>query len=178
MSGHSKWAKIKHQKTAGDAKKGRIFSKLSKMITLAAKKGEDQNMNPELKYAINQAKAENMPSSNIQKAIRRGGASSKEENLEEVRYEAFGPGGAAIIVEGITDSKNRTSAEIKQIFNKNDVRLAEPGAAVWAFEKNPEGQWQTKNIMPISPEDKEKLQNLINTLEEHEDINKIFTNAE
>ncbi|MBU2263639.1 YebC/PmpR family DNA-binding transcriptional regulator, partial [Patescibacteria group bacterium] len=115
MSGHSKWAQIKRQKAVTDAKKSQVFSKLAKMISVAARKGEDINMNPELRVAIEKAKSMNMPADNIERAIKRGAGKLEGSQLENVRFEAYGPGGTAIIVEGITDNKNRSVAEIKHI---------------------------------------------------------------
>jgi YebC/PmpR family DNA-binding regulatory protein len=178
MSGHSKWSKIKHQKAVLDVKKGKIFSKLSRLVTLAAKKGGDPNMNPELKDAIGQAKAINMPSDSIEKAIKKGAGELQGEKLEEIRYEAFGPGGSALIIEGITDNKNRTSSEIKHLLTKHGAKLAEPGSAIWAFEKEPNNEWQTKHTIKVSEKDKESLEKLLEMLKEHDDIQAVYTNME
>jgi YebC/PmpR family DNA-binding regulatory protein len=177
MSGHSKWSKIKHQKAAGDAKKGQAFSKLARLITLAAKRGTDPNMNSALKDAINQAKAANMPSANIERAIKKGSGKLQGGGLEEVRYEAFGVGGVGIIIEGITDNKNRTSSEIKHLLTQHNSKLTEPGSVLWAFENDSSGGWVTKHPLEISEQDKEQLSKLTSILEEHEDIQKVFTNA-
>ena len=135
MSGHSKWSKIKHQKAAGDAKKGQAFSKISRLIILTAKKGGDPDSNLELRYAINQAKSVSMPRDSIERAIKKGTGELQGENLEEAQYEAFGPHGSAMLISAITDNKNRTTSEIKHTLIKNNAKLAEPGAAAWAFEK-------------------------------------------
>jgi YebC/PmpR family DNA-binding regulatory protein len=177
MSGHSKWSKIKHQKAAGDAKKGQVFSKMAKLIALAAKKGGDPDTNASLRDAINQAKSVNMPSDKIEKAIKKGTGKLQAGSLEEVRYEFFGPGGVAIIIEGITDNKNRTSAEIKHILSQNNASLAEPGSVLWAFEKTRDGKWQPKHTQEIPGEEKEKLKKLIDEIEEHDDVQKTYTNA-
>lgn len=135
MSGHSKWAQIKYKKGAVDAKRGRLFSQLSRIITLAAKHGgRDPDMNAALRVAIEKAKQANMPSSNIDRAIARAGEKDAS-TLEEVRYEAYGPGGAALIIEGITDNSNRTSNELKHVLQKHGGKFAEPGAVSWMFEK-------------------------------------------
>jgi len=178
MSGHSKWSKIKHQKAAGDAKKGRVFSKMARLIALAAKKGKDPDTNTSLRDAINQAKSVNMPSDKIEKAIKKGTGELQAELLEEVRYELFGPGGIAIIIEGITDNKNRTSAEIKHLLSQNNATLAEPGSVLWAFKKDLHGKWQPKHKQEMPNEEKNKLQKLIDALSEQEDVQNIFTNAE
>lgn len=134
MSGHSKWAQIKHKKAATDAKKGKLFSQLSRAITVATKSGADSDMNAALRFAIEKARQANMPASNIEKAIRRAGEKDAAI-LTEVRYEAYGPGGVALLIEGITDNTNRTSNEVKRILQKHDGKLAEPGAVSWMFVK-------------------------------------------
>ncbi len=136
MSGHSKWSQIKRKKALTDAKKGRLFSKLSKLIEIAAKQGEDIRSNFSLKAVVDQAKAVNMPATNIDKAIKKGGGSSGEaSDLEEVVYEAYSPGGSAILIKGITNNRSRTVAEIKHILAKNNGRLAELGSVKWLFEE-------------------------------------------
>ncbi|MCK5466122.1 YebC/PmpR family DNA-binding transcriptional regulator [Candidatus Parcubacteria bacterium] len=136
MSGHSKWSKIKRQKGVADVKKGKIFSQLSKMVTLTAKSGGgDASMNPALKLAVEKAKQANMPLDNIEKAIKKGTGELEGGAIEEVLYEAYGPGGIAIIIEGTTDNTNRTVAEIKHILSKNNGRLGEVGSVKWMFDK-------------------------------------------
>ena len=135
MSGHSKWAQIKHKKGAADAKKGRLFSQLSRTITLAAKCGaKDQGMNAALRDAVEKARQANMPASNINRAIARAGEKDAS-TLEEVCYEAYGPGGVALLIECITDNSNRTSNELKHILQKHGGKFAEPGAVSWMFAK-------------------------------------------
>ncbi len=143
MSGHSHWASIKHQKGIADVKKGKAFSKVIRLITLAAKTGPNPETNPKLRMAVEQAKSLNMPKDNIEKAIKRGNGQSENENLEEVVFEGFGPAGVTVIVEGITDNKNRTLAEIKQIFNQNKGKLANEGSVKWMFER--------KGVITINP---------------------------
>ena len=136
MSGHSKWSKIKRQKGVADVKKGKIFSQLSKAITLAAKSGGgDASMNPALKLAIEKAKQANMPLDNIEKAIKKGTGELEGGTIEEVLYEAYGPEGIALIVEGTTDNTNRTVAEIKHILSQNNGRLGEVGSVKWMFDR-------------------------------------------
>lgn len=135
MSGHSKWSKIKRQKGVADVKKGKIFSQLSKVITLTAKAGGgDASMNPALKLAIEKAKQSNMPLDNIDKAIKKGTGELEGGTIEEVLYEAYGPEGIALIIEGTTDNTNRTVAEIKHILSKNNGRLGEFGSVKWMFD--------------------------------------------
>lgn len=177
MSGHSKWSKIKHQKAASDAKKGKSFSKIIRLISLAAKKGTDPETNSTLRDAVNQARSVNMPSDNIERAIKKGDNADQAENLEEVRYEVFGPAGAAILIEGITDNKNRTLSEIKHLLSTHNSKLAEQGSVLWAFEKNQDGQWQPKHTIQTPQTEKDGLNNLLAALENLEDIQSVYTNA-
>ena len=135
MSGHSHAKTIMATKTANDAKKGKIFSKFGRLITIAAKGGGDPLMNAKLKVVIDQAKQFNMPKENIEKAIKKGTGELAGENLEEVSYEGFGPGGIAIIITGITDNTNRTLGEIKAILNQNGGKMAGEGAVRWMFDR-------------------------------------------
>ncbi len=177
MSGHSKWSTIKHKKAATDAKRGQVFSKLSKLITIAAKKGRDPSMNFELKYAIDQAKSANMPADKIDRAVKKGIGELKGENLEEILFEAFGPGGSAIIITGITDNTNRTSNELKHLLKENDAKLGGPGSAIWAFNKKESGEYEPQTPLEISEEDSEKLRDLVEKINEHEDVQKTFINV-
>ncbi len=136
MSGHSKWASIKHKKAAIDAKRGKIFTKLIREITVAAKAGGgDVNTNPRLRTVIQTAKAANMPADNIDRAIKKGTGELEGVNYEEVLYEGYGPQGVAILVQCLTDNKNRTAAEIRNIFNKINGSMAGAGSVAWIFEK-------------------------------------------
>lgn len=132
MSGHSKWSQIRHKKALTDKKRGQIFSKFSRLITLAAKKGTDPKANPSLAQAIDQARAANMPGDNIERAVKR--VSDKDQlQLEELSIEALGPGGIALKIRAITDNKNRTMAEIKKILADNESKLVQPGSLSWMF---------------------------------------------
>ncbi len=139
MSGHNKWSKIKHQKQANDFKKGKIFSKLSKQITLAVREGgPDEDLNPTLRSIIEQAKAESMPADNIERAINRG--EGKDENgealiFEAVTYEGFGPNGGSVVVDVMTDNKNRAISDIRTIFNNHNGNLGENGSVTWNFDQ-------------------------------------------
>jgi len=136
MSGHSKWSSIKHKKAATDAKRGKIFTKLIKEITVAARMGGgDPEANPRLRTAILAAKSENMPKNNIDRAVKKGTGELEGVNYEESIYEGYGPGGAAVLVESLTDNKNRTVADIRSIFGKNGGSLGENGCVAWMFEK-------------------------------------------
>jgi YebC/PmpR family DNA-binding regulatory protein len=136
MSGHSKWASIKHKKGAADAKRGKIFTRLIKELTVAARAGGgDPDMNPRLRTIIADAKAENMPADNIKRAIRRGTGEEPGVSYEEAQYEAYGPGGAAVIMDVLTDNKNRTVGELRHTLIKHGGTLAETNAVAWMFSK-------------------------------------------
>lgn len=136
MSGHSKWSSIKHKKGAADAKRGKIFSKLIKEITVATRLGGgDPDGNPRLRTAIQAAKAENMPKDNIERAIKKGTGELEGASYEEINYEAYGPGGVAMLIDCLTDNKNRTVADIKHLCDRFGGRIGEPGCVSWMFEK-------------------------------------------
>ena len=136
MSGHSKWSTIKHKKGAADAKRGKIFTKLIKEITVSARLGGgDPNANPRLRTAIAAAKNENMPKDNVERAVKKGTGELEGVNYEELTYEGYGPGGAAVYVESLTDNKNRAVAEIRHIFSKAGGNLGENGCVAWMFDK-------------------------------------------
>jgi YebC/PmpR family DNA-binding regulatory protein len=136
MSGHSKWHSIKHKKGAADAKRGKIFTRLIKELTVAARAGGgDPDMNPRLRTIIADAKQNNMPADNIKRAIRRGTGEEPGVSYEEVQYEAYGPGGPALIIEVLTDNKNRTAGEIRHLLEKHGGNLAAPNAVAWMFNK-------------------------------------------
>ena len=136
MSGHSKWSSIKHKKGAADAKRGKIFSKLIKEVTVAARLGGGDPMgNPRLRSAIQAAKAENMPKDNIERAIKKGTGELEGATYEEMNYEGYGPGGVAILIDCLTDNKNRAVADIKYLLDRHGGNLGEPGCVAWMFEK-------------------------------------------
>src|SRR5579863_10337580 len=136
MSGHSKWATIKHKKGALDAKRGKIFTRVIKEITMAAKSGGgDPDTNPRLRTAVAAAKAENMPADNIKRAIQRGTGELPGVSYEEITFEGYGPGGVAILVEVSTDNRNRTVSEIRHAFSKNGGNMGEAGSVAWMFAK-------------------------------------------
>ncbi len=136
MAGHSKWANIKHKKGAADARRGKVFTRLIKEITVAARTGGgDPDGNPRLRTAIVAAKAENMPKDNITRAIKKGTGEIEGEVYEEILYEGYGPGGVAVLVECMTDNRNRTVADVRHAFSKNNGNLGESGCVAWMFEK-------------------------------------------
>src|SRR4029078_582577 len=135
MSGHSKWATIKHKKGALDAKRGKIFTRLIKEISIAAKSGGDPDKNPRLRTAVAAAKAENMPADNIKRAIQRGTGELPGVTYEEFSLEGYGPGGVAVLLDISTDNRNQTVAEIRSVLTKNHGNMAEAGAVSWQFHK-------------------------------------------
>jgi len=174
MAGHSKWAKLKHVKGKTDAQKSKAFSKLVRFISVEAKKSKGDRSAPGLRAAVEKARTANMPSDNIDRAIDKASASGE---LEPVLYEAYGPGGVALIIDGYTDSRNRTAQEIKHLLILRDSALATPGAASWAFRKNAEGELEPVTTVEISEGDGQKLAELVDALEEHDDVNNVYTNA-
>ncbi|MCJ7679587.1 MAG: YebC/PmpR family DNA-binding transcriptional regulator [Candidatus Aminicenantes bacterium] len=136
MSGHSKWASIKHKKAAADSKRGNIFTKIIKELSVAARMGGgDPDMNPRLRKAIADAKAANMPADNIKRAIQKGTGELEGVNYEEITYEGYGPGGVAVFLEIMTDNKNRTVADLRHLFSKNGGNLGESGCVAWMFSR-------------------------------------------
>lgn len=136
MSGHSKWHSIKHKKGAADAKRGKVFTRLIREITVAARSGGgDPDMNPCLRKAVSDGKAANMPNENIERAIKRGTGEIEGVDYEEITYEAYGPGGVAILIDTVTDNRNRTVAELRHLLSKNNGRLGESGSVAWMFDR-------------------------------------------
>ena len=155
MSGHSKWATIKHKKGALDAKRGKIFTRLIKEITIAAKSGGDVDKNPRLRTAVAAAKAENMPADNIKRAIQRGTGELPGVSYEEITFEGYGPGGVAILVEVSTDNRNRTVSEIRHAFSKNGGNLGTAGSVAFMFHKKGD------IVIPKSAAKEDDLMNLV-----------------
>ncbi|MRR55873.1 MAG: YebC/PmpR family DNA-binding transcriptional regulator [Deltaproteobacteria bacterium] len=136
MSGHNKWSTIKHKKGAADAKRGKIFTKIIKELTVASKMGgPDPDANPRLRTAIDKAKSENMPKDNIERAIKKGSGGLEGVNYEETTYEGYGPGGVAVLVEVMTDNRNRTVSDVRSIFSKCNGNMGEAGCVAWLFDK-------------------------------------------
>ncbi len=177
MAGHNKWSKIKRQKGKSDAAKSKIFSKMAKLISTASREAKGDVSSPTLRAAIEKARGYNMPSDNIDRAVKKG-AGGDGAVLERITYEAYGPGGSAIIIEALTDSRNRASQEIKHILSKNGLELANPGSAVWAFEKDKAtNDLQPTTSIQISDEDGEALEKLVEELEDNDEVQEVFTNA-
>lgn len=175
MSGHNKWSKIKNKKAVTDAQKSKIFSKLVKLIQNEAKKCGGDTSSPGLRVAIEKARKENMPNDNIDKAIKK--ASESNSTMIDVIFECYGPAGVGIVVKALTNNNNRTNAEIKHILSKNGGSLGAQGSVMWNFSKNEDGDLIPNTIMDIDDETGEKLGNLIEALEEHDDVQEVITNA-
>jgi len=176
MSGHSKWSTIKHKKAATDAKRGKIFGKLAKMISIAAReRGGDPAMNPRLRVAIEAAQKENMPKENIERAVKKGTGELEGAKLEEMILEIYGPEGIAVIVEAITDNKNRTLSEVKKILSDHNAKLGEEGSARWAFDNNG-NEWVAKFPMDVPEEQRGRVEKLFEALDEHDDVQEIYSN--
>ena len=238
MSGHNKWASIKHKKAIADSKRGKIFTKIIREITMAAKSGGgDPKINPRLRTAIDTAKGANMPADNIERAIKKGTGELEGVTYDEVMYEGYGPGGAAVIVQSLTDNKNRTASEIRSIFTKANGNMAGAGSVAWIFEKkglividktktteealmeivlgagaedlNAAGEkfevtcaphdfeavrsavekagiaadssqltMIPKNMAPMTVENARQVLNLVDALEDHDDVQNVYVNAE
>ncbi|OHB68263.1 MAG: transcriptional regulator [Planctomycetes bacterium RBG_16_41_13] len=237
MAGHSHWAGIKHKKSIADAKRGKVFSKISRMITIAVKKGgSDPNMNPKLELAISKARMANMPKDNIERAIQKGiGTGGDNIELQECLFEGYGPNGIAIMVDALTDNKNRTVPELRKLFEKFGGNMGETGCVSWMFEKkgiilvnnnvcvegefmmlvldagaedlqtvgeyyqvlcaqtdldavkkaiedqnitieNAETSWLANNTIEVEGEAYRKVLQLIEALEDHDDVNNVYSN--
>ena len=151
MAGHNKWSSIKHKKAAVDAKRGKIFTRYIREITIAARNGDDPDANPRLRAAITAAKGVNMPKDNIERAIARGAGGGEGSNIDEVRYEGYGQGGVAILVDCMTDNRNRTVSEVRSAFNKGGGNMGESGCVSWMFHQK--GQF----VFDSSEVDEEQL---------------------
>ena len=176
MSGHNKWAQIKRQKGATDAAKSKIWGKLSKRITVESRKANGDADAANVRSVVETAKKTNMPKENIDRAIKKG-VSTDSTALEQITYETYGPGGAAILIETVTDSRNRTAQEIKHLLSKNGLTLAAQGSASWAFEKSGD-EWVAKTLIPISESDSDALMKLLEIIDSHDDVEAVYTNAE
>lgn len=175
MAGHNKWSKIKDKKAIADVKKSQVFGKIAKLIASESRRVKGDTTSPSLRAAIAKAKELNMPSDNIDRAVKKG-LGEEVVAVEEVVYEAYGPGGAAMVILGLTDSKNRSSAEIKHLLSKHGTSLSASGSAIWAFEKI-EGSLKPKTAVTISEDDSKKLSLLVEELENHDDVQEVFVNA-
>ena len=176
MSGHNKWSKIKNKKAVTDAQKAKSFTKLVRFITVESKKSKGDINAPGLRAAIEKAKEGNLPSDNIDRAIKKGLGGESGEMIE-ITYEAYGPGGCALIIESLTDNRNKAAQEIKHVLSENGCELAGQGSASWAFTKTHEG-WTANMKVQVSEDDGAKLDILIEQLEENDEVQEVYTNAE
>ncbi|MBX4215382.1 YebC/PmpR family DNA-binding transcriptional regulator [Candidatus Parcubacteria bacterium] len=175
MAGHSKWAQIKRQKGSEDAKRSKLFSKLSRLITSESKRANGDLSNPSLRTILEKAKKENMPKDTIERAVKKGTEKGAGE-LYEVTYEAYGPGGAALVIFALTDNKNRAVQEVKAMLAQHGATLAASGAALWAFEKK-DGKWEGVNEVTLNDTEGNSIAALIEDLEELDDVQYVATNA-
>jgi len=176
MSGHNKFSKIKRLKAKNDAQKSKVFSKMVKLISVASRKSKGDINSPELRSAIEKARSFDMPNDSIERAVKKASGESGVE-MEMIMYETYGPGGVAIIIEALTDNRNKAASEVKHILSQNGSALASPGSASWAFEKKGI-EWIPKTAMSVSEEDSPKLEALIDALEENDEVQEVYTNAE
>ncbi len=171
MSGHSKWKQIKHKKATTDEKRAKLFSKLANVITIAARDGADPQFNPTLRSAIETARKNQVPQANVERAIKRA---TEKGDLEMLLIEAYGPEGVGILVEAITDNRNRTMNEIKSLFKDYDTKLATPGSLLWSFEKGTDG-YKAKFALTVSEATHERINNLVEKLEERDDVKEVYS---
>ncbi|MAZ56383.1 YebC/PmpR family DNA-binding transcriptional regulator [bacterium] len=176
MSGHNKWSKIKHKKAATDAQKSQVFSKHVALIAMESRKAGGDTNSPGLSAAIERAKKDSMPKDNIERAVAKGSGAGGA-SLEEVMYEGYGPGGAALLVQAVTDNNNRTAAEIRHTFSKSGFELGTPGSAMWAFQKTSDG-YSPATPLELDDATGEKLAEFIEKLEELEDVTNVYTTAD
>ncbi len=175
MAGHSKWAKVKHQKAINDPKKAKVFSKLLRALSVEAKKSKGDRNSPGVRLSIEKARKANVPGDVIDRCIEKATGDTSAD-LESILYEAYGPGGTAILIETLTDSRNRTAQELRHLISENGGTLATPGAAAWAFTKGIEG-YEPSTTVELSDDDIEKLSALVDALESYDDAQEIHTNA-
>src|SRR3989344_1809742 len=178
MSGHNKWKQIKERKGKTDSQKSKAFSKYAKLITVEAKIAKGSREAPGLKAVVERARKENMPNDNIERAIKKA-TETGATAMETVVYEAYGPGGVAIIIESLTDNRNKSAQEVKMALGKHEISLASPGSAMWAFKK----EQTTNNLQPtttveLGDEDLATLEKIVEDLENCEEVQEVYTNAE
>ncbi len=176
MAGHNKWSKIKRQKAGTDAAKSKIFSKMARLISTASKQVKGDVTSPILRAAIEKAREYNMPLDNIERAVKKG-SGAEAEAMDAITYESYGPGGSALVIEALTSNRNKAAQEVKFILSKHGFALAAQGSATWAFTK--EGsEWKPNATLPLSEEDEKVLHALIEELEDNDEVQEVYTNAE
>jgi len=174
MSGHNKWSKVKNKKAVTDARKGKIYTKMAKVIAVELKKVNGDAKAAGVQAAVKKARELNVPNENIERALRKN---DNAVQMESIMYEAYGPGGVALMIEALTENRNKAAGEIKHILTENGSALAAPGSASWAFTKTVEGH-MPNTMVEISEEDGFKLDKLIEDLEDNDEVQEIYTNAE
>lgn len=177
MSGHNKWSKIKNKKAVTDAFKSKIFSKMAKLISTTSRQVKGDVTSPILRTAIEKAREYNMPTDNIERAVNKGSEANGRE-LEAITYKCYGPAGSALVIEALTDNRNRAAQEVKFILSKHGFALAAPGSATWAFKRD----LATNNLQPtttveLSEEDGKVLEALIEELKNNDEVQEVYTNA-
>lgn len=180
MSGHSKWSTIKHKKGVADAKRSKEFSQLSRLIRIATKEGGSDNPdhNPTLRTLVDKARAISMPKENIQRAMDRGLGRGSAGLAQEIIYEGFAPNGIPMLIISITDNKQRTSADVRNMLNKAGGSLGGPGSAMYMFQRDDTGEYKATMMMPADEATQEKVQNLIDELSSHDDVEEVYVAAE
>jgi YebC/PmpR family DNA-binding regulatory protein len=176
MSGHNKWSKIKRQKAGTDAAKSKIFSKMARAIATASRLANGDTTSPSLRTAIEKAREYNMPIDNIERAVKKG-VGGDTETMESITYEAYGPGGCALVIEALTSNRNKAAQEVKFILSESGFTLAAPGSATWAFTKE-NGEWKPNMTVALSSEDESILEKLIESLEDNDEVQDVYTNAQ
>lgn len=176
MSGHNKWSKIKNKKAVTDATKSKVFSKMARLISIASRQVRGDVSSPILRAAIDKAREYNMPADNIDRAVKKGSGADAEA-LEAITYETYGPAGSALIIEALTANRNKAAQEVKFILSRHGFTLAAPGSAVWAFTKDG-GEYKPNITIPLSEKDEKILETLIEELENNDEVQDVYTNAE
>lgn len=175
MAGHNKWKQIKDKKAKTDGAKSKLYSKYSKLISAEAQKVKGDRNSPSLRALIERAKSEDVTNDVIDRAVKK--ANEPGQTFEAITYEAYGPGGCALIIEALTTNKNKAAQEVKHILSDNGFSLATPGSASWAFAREGAG-WKATSTMPLEDADLESLEKLVGDLEANEEVQEVFTNVE
>ncbi len=175
MSGHNKWSKIKNKKAVTDARKGKIYTKMAKIIAVEIKKANGDANAAGVQTAVRKAKEYNVPNENIERALKKNDNAAQ---MESIMYEAYGPGGVAIMIEALTDNRNKAAGEIKHILTESGSALAAPGSASWAFTKSLEEGFVPNMTVPLSDDDGAKLEKLVDALDDNDEVQEVYTNAE
>ena len=178
MSGHSKWSTIKHKKAIVDAKRGKLFTNMAKLISVAVKEAGGDASHPSVLVAVEKAKKFSVPKENIERAIKKG-SDKDTAAMERMTYEGYGPGGVGFIVEAVTDNRNRTAQEIKHAFSKNGYAMGVPGSVAWGFAKNHEGEWEPNagTEIPVDEATEVLVEELIDEIEELDDVTDVYVNV-